>query len=509
MNNATTPAAASPALKLATAIAALTGRNGPAPYFRTMLSLTVAKVETTEIPTLAVSHDWRLHWNPQYVAQTPLQELVWGLYHECWHLRSKHHERSVKLGLVKIDGTLVAPELQARFKAANIAQDASINEQIRKIAGTKLPATWVFPETLPNFGFEAQPLNLTWEERFARLKPIQPPQDKKQGKGKGKGAGGGADKGDNKGESDGEGEGEGEGAQSADQGTQGQDSSDQGAQGGSAGTAGDDAGAEGQGKGQGKGQGDGADQGGPGSGNCGSCSCGGSPTTGEGRSEAEIERALRETAEAVRRHAAAKGAGSVPGDLLRWAEETLQPAKVDWRDVVSAACRHAIASRPGAVDLSFRHRSRRQAGVGFGLGAPVVPGLHRPIPRVAVIVDTSGSMGAADLQEAAQEVNGVFEAVQAEVTIVAVDATVRAAAECTTIEQAIAQFRGGGGTNMLPGFQYLERQTNRPEVIVVITDGYFPEPVPFIEWANVVWVLTGANPGPGADWGETVILKAA
>src|SRR5262249_32109685 len=82
-----------------------------------------------------------------------------------------------------------------------------------------------------------------------------------------------------------------------------------------------------------------------------------------------------------------KQPGTVPAGLLRWAEEVLNP-KVDWRAVLAAELRRAVAEVCGAVDYSYRRPSRRAS-----VTAPVVlPALRRPVPEVAVVCDTSGSM---------------------------------------------------------------------------------------------------------------------
>ena len=93
----------------------------------------------------------------------------------------------------------------------------------------------------------------------------------------------------------------------------------------------------------------------------------------------------RQVAQDCVRHA--REAGNVPAGLLRWAEQALQPA-VDWRRVLAAELRRAVADTAGAVDYSYRRPSRRASVA----GPVVLPALRRPVPEVAVVCDTSGSM---------------------------------------------------------------------------------------------------------------------
>jgi hypothetical protein len=116
----------------------------------------------------------------------------------------------------------------------------------------------------------------------------------------------------------------------------------------------------------------------------------GIPRPGQGQGS---ERGLpRWQAELLRRQVAqdviahGKQPGTVPAGLLRWAE-VLTP-KVNWRAVLAAELRRAVAEVSGAVDYSYRRPSRLSAVA----GPVVLPALRRPVPEVAVVCDTSGSM---------------------------------------------------------------------------------------------------------------------
>src|SRR5579863_1781975 len=65
----------------------------------------------------------------------------------------------------------------------------------------------------------------------------------------------------------------------------------------------------------------------------------------------------RRVAEAIM--AAGRHSGTVAGGWERWAEATLRP-KLDWRKLLSAAIRSAVAAVSGAADYSYSRPSRRQ-----------------------------------------------------------------------------------------------------------------------------------------------------
>lgn len=249
---------------------------------------------------------------------------------------------------------------------------------------------------------------------------------------------------------------------------------------------------------------------GAGSGQCGSC--GGNPMPGEPddqnskRSPAEIERFRKETAEAVKSAAAGPMRGTIPDGLLRWADEQLAPPKIDWRKQLTAAVKEAVAYRPGAVDFDWTRPSRRQAGLGYGIGRPIAPSYRAPQPRVAVVVDTSGSMSNVELVEAASELNGILEAVGAQVTVCACDAAVHELRDVESVQEAVKLFVGGGGTDMRPALDALAERTPRPEVCIVVTDGAIGDPGPEPAF-RVVWVLVGGSERPPASWGDVIVIE--
>ncbi|NYD44748.1 hypothetical protein BJY14_000731 [Actinomadura luteofluorescens] len=122
-----------------------------------------------------------------------------------------------------------------------------------------------------------------------------------------------------------------------------------------------------------------------------------------GVSTVEAEALRRHTAEAMR---AQRNRGSLRGGWQRWAEQLLEPA-VDWRRVLAGAVREAVALAAGGVDYTFHRPSRRTAA----LRGVVLPSLRRPLPVVAIVIDTSGSMGEDDLATALAEVTGVLQEV--------------------------------------------------------------------------------------------------
>lgn len=251
---------------------------------------------------------------------------------------------------------------------------------------------------------------------------------------------------------------------------------------------------------------------------CGACGSGsggervdGEPDlgSGEGRTEVELSRMRREVAADV----AGSRAGSCPGDLLRWAHDLLRPPKIRWQDRLRRAIRAGVAGRAGRSDYVRTRTDRRQAcydQVARSLGAEsfLAPALRGRVPRVAVGVDTSGSMGEAELVAAMSEVEGVLRVVGAPVVFLACDCAIseRPRQICSS-KEAVRMLRGGGGTDFAVVMEEVGRMRPLPGLFIFLTDGCGPAPKTPPKGVSVLWVLVGKDPQRPASWGESVVVE--
>lgn len=195
-------------------------------------------------------------------------------------------------------------------------------------------------------------------------------------------------------------------------------------------------------------------------------------------------------------------AGTLPGEWERWVQDTLEPV-VPWTQVLAAAVRRGIGWAHGHADYTYTRISRRQAAA----GSVILPATRRPVPEVAVVLDTSGSVDDGLLAQSLGEVNGVLAGLGVtgrSVTVLATDAIVQATTRVRSAADAVVP--GGGGTDMGAGIQAALDLRPRPTLIVILTDGYtpwpeIPPPIP------VVVTLTGrtrAELPPTPDWVQRV-----
>jgi len=466
-------------------------KSGGKPYLASAaMSLTL--VRSPGYGTLGVDSSWRLYYDPDEIIYWPVDALSAVLEHEIWHLLKEHHRRAKDYGIQQDTG----------FRW-NIAADTEIhsNEQllsdVSKVPNSDPahPAKWgLKPKQTVEFYYE----NI----------PFPEPEDPR-GKGKGKGEGRGEGKGEGRGEGKGEGKGEGRGE------------------------------GKGEGKGKGRGEGSGEGSGGmpvdwneymdPTRGVSGSCADGLErpnelPSTDETINRAEEAVIRRDVARAVQ---GAKSRGDRVGDwVAEWASMELAPPKIDWRDLLRNAIEHAIQYHRGNMQYTWSRLSRRQAASPDFL----LPGMHSPVPEVAVVLDTSGSMFTAAygkagkdaaregaqfvtlLQEAMHEVGGILEehGNTIGVNILATDMVVQSAQRVYDIEDILVI--GGGGTDMGVGLNALALLEPQPNVAICLTDGYTPWPIerPEVDAEYIVGIVgsTEANLAkswPPPAWADEVI----
>ncbi|MEU1280816.1 VWA-like domain-containing protein [Streptomyces sp. NPDC005805] len=179
--------------------------------------------------------------------------------------------------------------------------------------------------------------------------------------------------------------------------------------------------------------------------------------------------------EAVRFRVARGIAGS-PGSASkawrRWAEDVVHPPQ-PWRTLLGAAVRSAATAGGAGEDYTYGRPARRSAGV----PGAVLPSLRRRPPRVAVVVDTSGSVSDAELGSALLEVAAIARALGGRrdlVTVVPCDASARVVHPLCRAEGI--PLLGGGGTDLRAGFARALGASPRPDAVVVLTDGQTPWP---------------------------------
>jgi predicted metal-dependent peptidase len=188
-------------------------------------------------------------------------------------------------------------------------------------------------------------------------------------------------------------------------------------------------------------------------------------------------------------------AGKLGGELARMVDFLLQP-QLPWRMLLAR-----YMTTVARDDYSYsRPNSRR--------GDPaILPSLRSAQINLVVALDVSGSVSGTEMTEFLSEVDALKGQMRARITLLACDAKLAPDAPwCFEPWEAFAlprSFKGGGGTNFNPVFEWVSAQDMQPDLLVYFTDaqGRFPDLAPAYP---VIWLVKGKTPVP---WGQRVQLN--
>jgi predicted metal-dependent peptidase len=194
--------------------------------------------------------------------------------------------------------------------------------------------------------------------------------------------------------------------------------------------------------------------------------------------------------------------GTTPAGWRRWASEILEPT-VSWQRLFASAIRRGVADVAGRVDFSYRKPSRRSSIA----GDVILPSLRQPLPKVAMVLDTSGSMDDHLLAHSLAEVQGVLLSLGVGRRLLKIVCCDAKAFEAQKVMRARdVELLGGGGTDMGAGLVKAAELRPRPDLIVVLTDGHTPWPT---EPPRGIRVIVGLMDPSGRvpEWARIVSIS--
>lgn len=222
-------------------------------------------------------------------------------------------------------------------------------------------------------------------------------------------------------------------------------------------------------------------------------------TTPVGSSASEVDIARRQVAhdalepspamkDLMERYGAGRG---VHPSMSRWATDELAPPEVPWQRVLAPFVRDAVATVRGRTHWKIGRPSRRREVLkqSMGEGAPILPSLVGSVPRVGIMIDSSGSMFATGkskkkggtsltvFEEALSEVWGIVKTAGIPVWGSAIDTEMK---DWTLLRNRADLSKlcvGGGGTDMRVGIAAVDAR-NDLDVVVLLTDAETPWPTP-------------------------------
>lgn len=192
------------------------------------------------------------------------------------------------------------------------------------------------------------------------------------------------------------------------------------------------------------------------------------------------------------RDASEKSQGNVPGHLKE-ALEALSSPIVKWRELL----RQFLSNHIGGKRSTYSRANRRAANT-FGIKGVS----HRAASEAVVIVDTSGSVSAEEMQQFFAEIEAI--AYKCKLWVLLWDAAFNGVSLYRRGDWKNFPIHGGGGTDMAAPVTYLEENNMIMDVVIMLTDGETNWPPPR-KFPMIFCVTGGTTTLP--DWGQKVRIR--
>ena len=126
------------------------------------------------------------------------------------------------------------------------------------------------------------------------------------------------------------------------------------------------------------------------------------------------------------------------------------------------------------------------------------------VGEIVIVVDTSASIGTKELEQFAGEINAITnDAWPESIRVIYCDAAVQAVEEFGPSDPIKLSPKGGGGTDFVPPFRWVEENDIEPKCLIYLTDlccHSFPGPPDY----PVLWVTDSHKTAP---FGETLRIS--
>ena len=224
---------------------------------------------------------------------------------------------------------------------------------------------------------------------------------------------------------------------------------------------------------------------------------------GRPRLTEEEKRQIRdEIREALLQAAQATGAGNLPSGVKRLIKDLTKPV-VNWRELLEQQIQSTIRD-----DFTWMRPSRR----GWHMDA-IMPGM-KPGTQidVCIAIDTSGSIGEADIKAFMSEIKGIMEAYdEYHIQVWSFDTEIynhQTFSSDNLEDIATYQPQGGGGTDFMVNWEYMKEANIEPKKFIMFTDG-----MPYGSWGDpdycdTVFVIKG-NENAEPPFGVWAIYERA
>ena len=223
-------------------------------------------------------------------------------------------------------------------------------------------------------------------------------------------------------------------------------------------------------------------------------------------SQPQVDQQIAEAGMSMRD--AIKNRGNAAAGILRTLDELLAPPKVRWDEKLKRLVSFHGEHRPGQNRSTYTRPNKKQGGLGFGVGSPRLTSTFSSPTDVGIVLDTSGSMGKAEMESILPEACEIITQARGKVTFLACDAAVHSMEKVGSVQELLQHVKGGGGTDMKPAIQAVRgmHPSERPKILVLFTDGYVGDIGPEPEEFKTIWCCTTESTGD-LTWGDVIRIN--
>ncbi len=194
----------------------------------------------------------------------------------------------------------------------------------------------------------------------------------------------------------------------------------------------------------------------------------------------------------------AKKEGKLPAGMDRLIDEILNP-QLDYKEILAR-----FMTENAKNDYSWRRPNRRYIHQDIYLPSLDSPQLSEGI----LAIDTSGSISHEEMNMLGNEIKGVLDLYDTELTVLYVDTKV-AGHQKVNKDDVPLNLRpaGGGGTDFRPPFKWIDKHELEPAFLIYFTDGWcssFPSIEPDYP---TLWILTEKNDSFKPPFGEVIYMN--
>ena len=172
--------------------------------------------------------------------------------------------------------------------------------------------------------------------------------------------------------------------------------------------------------------------------------------------------------------------GFLPSNLEEQIKELLKPPTIDWRHLLR---QYIGASIKTGFKSSWKRPNRR-----FFFSEEFKGKVSNRTIRILLAVDTSGSVSNEDFQDFMSEMKGLLNVYKCQIDLVQCDAMIQKAERLRPYSNLHIKFKGRGGTDFKPVFDYLKDHIEY-DLLIYFTDLYC-DFKGCSTYRNVIWVTT-------------------